>query len=85
MLQFSKVQIAGIVGLIALGLMFAAPNFLSQAQRDALPGFLPKTTINLGLDLQGGSYLLLGVDTEKVIDDRMRSMMSDIRREMRPN
>jgi preprotein translocase subunit SecD len=84
MLQFSKVQIAGIVGLIALGLMFAAPNFLSEAQRDALPGFLPKTTINLGLDLQGGSYLLLGVDTEKVIDDRMRSMMSDIRREMRP-
>ena len=50
-----------------------------------MPGFIPKTKINLGLDLQGGSYLLLGVDTEKVIDDRMKSIMSDIRREMRPN
>jgi len=85
MLQFSKTQIAGIVGLIILGLAFAIPNFLSEETRNNLPGFLPKTTINLGLDLQGGSYLLLGVDTDKVIDDRMRAVMSDIRREMRPN
>ncbi len=85
MLQFSKFQIAGIIGLIVLGLAFAVPNFLSEETRNSLPGFLPKTTINLGLDLQGGSYLLLGVDTEKVIDDRMRAVMSDIRREMRPS
>lgn len=85
MLQFSKYQTAGIFGLVFLGLLFAAPNFLSETTRNNLPGFIPKTTINLGLDLQGGSYLLLGVDTEKVIDDRMRAVMSDIRREMRPN
>jgi len=85
MLQFSKYQTAGILGLIVLAAMFAAPNFLSEETRASLPGFLPKTTINLGLDLQGGSYLLLGVDTDKVIDDRMRAVMSDIRREMRPS
>lgn len=85
MLQFSKSQTAGIVGLVILGLLFAIPNFLSEETRNSLPGFLPKSTINLGLDLQGGSYLLLGVDTDKVIDDRMRAIMSDIRREMRPN
>lgn len=85
MLQFTKAQTAGIFGLIVLGLAFSIPNFLSEKNRDSLPGFLPKTTINLGLDLQGGSYLLLGVNTDKVIDDRMRAVMGDIRREMRPN
>lgn len=85
MLQFSKFQIAGVLGIILLAVLFAVPNFVAEDTREGLPGFLPKGTINLGLDLQGGSYLLLGVDTEKVIDDRMRAVMSDVRREMRPN
>jgi len=84
MLQFSKFQTAAILGLILLGALFGAPNFLSENARNNLPGFLPKGTINLGLDLQGGSYLLLGVDTDKVIDDRMKGLMLDLRREMRP-
>lgn len=84
MLQFSKFQTAAILGLILLGALFGAPNLLSENARNSLPGFLPKGTINLGLDLQGGSYLLLGVDTGKVIDDRMKGMMIDLRREMRP-
>ncbi len=85
MLKFSRFQTAGILGLIVLAALFAMPNFLSEDARAGLPSFLPKGTINLGLDLQGGSYLLLGVDTEKVIDDRMRAVMSDIRRELRPS
>jgi len=84
MLKFSKFQTAAILGLIFFGALFAAPNLLNEETRNSLPGFLPKGTINLGLDLQGGSYLLLGVDTDKVIDDRMRSVMTDIRGEMRP-
>ncbi len=85
MLQFSKYQTAGILGLILLAALFAVPNLLNEEQRAALPDFVPKTTVNLGLDLQGGSYLLLSVDTEKVIDDRIRSLLGDIRREMRPS
>lgn len=85
MLQFSTAQKAGIFFVVLLGLIFAAPNLLKEETRNAMPGFVPKTAINLGLDLQGGSYLLLGVNTEKVIDDRIRSTMQDIRREMRPN
>lgn len=85
MLQFSKFQTFAIVGVVLLGVLFAVPNFLDEDTRNSLPGFVPSSTINLGLDLQGGSYLLLGVDTDKVIDDRMRGMMADIRSEMRPN
>lgn len=85
MLQFSRLQTAGIALLMVLGVLFATPNLLNEATRGGLPGFLPKGTINLGLDLQGGSHLLLSVDTQKVIDDRMKGLMGDVRREMRPN
>ncbi len=85
MLQFSKFQTAGLALIVFLGALFALPNLLSEDTRESLPGFFPKGTINLGLDLQGGSHLLLSVDTEKVIDDRMKAMMGDVRRELRPN
>ena len=84
MLQFSKFQTFAILGAVLLGALFAVPNFLNEETRAGLPGFVPSSTINLGLDLQGGSYLLLGVDTDKVINDRMTNMTGDIRREMRP-
>jgi preprotein translocase subunit SecD len=73
MLQFTKFQTAGIALLVLLGALFALPNLLPEVTRNSLPGFVPKGTINLGLDLQGGSHLLLSVDTRKVIDDRMKS------------
>lgn len=85
MLSFSKWQTALITGVILLGAIFSLPNFLSAEQRAALPGFLPKGTINLGLDLRGGSYLLLGVDTEKVITDRLTGLRQEIQRSMRPS
>lgn len=74
-----------MLGVVLLGVLFAIPNFLNEDTRNSLPGVVPSSTINLGLDLQGGSYLLLGVNTDKVIDDRMRGVMADTRREMRPN
>ena len=85
MLQFTRLQTISIALLMLLGVMFSVPNLLSEDTRNALPGIFPKGTINLGLDLQGGSYLLLKVETSKVIDDRMKATMGDIRREMRPN
>jgi preprotein translocase subunit SecD len=38
------------------------PNVLSPEQRAQAAGLVPKSALNLGLDLQGGSYLLLEVD-----------------------
>ncbi|MBB5518340.1 protein translocase subunit SecD [Amphiplicatus metriothermophilus] len=85
MLQFSKWQVALVAAVVALGAIFAAPNLIPKEQLDRLPGFLPKGTINLGLDLRGGSYLLLGVDTDKVIADRLSGMRQEIQRAMRPS
>lgn len=63
--------------------IFALPNFLPQSARDALVDFLPPNTMNLGLDLSGGSYLLLEVETEVAVKDRLDSMRGDLRKRMR--
>ena len=85
MLQFSKWQTALIAGIVALAALFAMPNFFSDEELAGMPGFLPKSQVNLGLDLQGGTYLLLGVDTDTVINNRLINLRQEIQREMRPS
>lgn len=66
MLNFSSYKIIGVLGVVALGLLFSAPNFMTQGMRESIDGILPSSTLNLGLDLRGGSHLLLEVDTQSV-------------------
>ncbi len=62
MLNVARWRVVLVAVVTILGVIFALPNFLTEQQRTALPGFLPRAGINLGLDLQGGSQLLLEVD-----------------------
>ncbi|MGY9000948.1 MAG: SecDF P1 head subdomain-containing protein, partial [Rhodospirillales bacterium] len=62
-----------------LGLAFAAPNLLDRRVADGLPGWLPHQQVNLGLDLQGGSHLLLEVKVSVVVRERLESMIDAIR------
>src|SRR6476660_2396171 len=72
------------VGLILLaGLLIAIPNALPDNVRAAFPRWLPSQTVTLGLDLQGGSYLLLEVELEAVQKDKLESLMGDARRALR--
>jgi hypothetical protein len=48
----------------------AVPNFLSDAGRAHLPAWYANNHLNLGLDLRGGSYLLLGVDVDGLMQAR---------------
>lgn len=66
-----------------LGLIFSVPNFLSPEQRQSLPDVLANSTIGLGLDLRGGSYLLLEVETQTVISERLDVLVDDLRRGLR--
>ncbi len=84
MLQYKLWQRVLIAGAVVAAAIFALPNFFTKEQVAGWPGFAPKSRIALGLDLQGGSYLLLGVDTEKVIDDRLTGLRQEIQRQMRP-
>ena len=79
MLQFSPIRTAIIVIVALLGILYTVPNFLTKDQLAAWPGFLPKQTVTLGLDLQGGSYLLLEVNRAGIIKDRLNELKRDAR------
>lgn len=80
MLQFEgwKKAIVAIVCLV--GFIYAAPNVIGGREGG---GFLPGQSINLGLDLQGGSHLLLQVDSEAVQIERLESIGESLRLEFR--
>jgi len=83
MLTLSRWKVLLVVLSVVLGALFALPNVLPEATRASLPGFLPKKTLNLGLDLQGGSYLLLEVDTAALRAERLTNTVEDTRTTLR--
>jgi len=78
-MQFSPIRTAIIAIVALLGILFAVPSFLPENVRDAWPGFLPTQTVVLGLDLQGGSHLLLQVNEEGIVSERLQSLRRDVR------
>ena len=83
MLQFSKWKITVILAVILAGIVFAAPNLINRDKLDSLPGWMPKTVVSLGLDLQGGSHLLYEVDTKALQTERLQSVVEDLRAQLR--
>ncbi len=79
MLYFARWKIAVILMLLIGSSYYAVPNLLSDATLARLPDWMPKQQINLGLDLQGGSHLLLEVDVKAVINERMQSLTEEVR------
>ncbi len=59
------------------------PNLLTREEAEALPSWLPHRQISLGLDLQGGSHLLLEVDTAAVVRERLEALVDSARDELR--
>lgn len=82
-LHFSRLKTFSVLGVCAIAAMFAAPTFLNDAQRQHLPEFLQHSVVNLGLDLQGGSHLLLEVDFSAYMKDQMANLADDVRSKLR--
>ncbi len=76
-------RVAVVVGLCLLGLLFSLPNLFDQKTLNQFPDWLPKRQIILGLDLQGGSHLLLEVEAEALIKERLENLVSEVRRTLR--
>ncbi|KKC32395.1 protein translocase subunit SecD [Devosia psychrophila] len=78
-MQSSPIRTAVIALVAILGVLFAVPSFLPQDVRDAWPSFLPRQTVVLGLDLQGGSHLLLQVNEDGIVTERLQALRRDVR------
>ena len=79
MLYFSRWQSIVIWLVVLVGIAFAVPNLLPQSTRDALPDWSPKQPLTLGLDLRGGSHILLQVDRDSLLEDRLDTVRDDVR------
>ena len=83
MLQFPAWKRVLVIGICLLGIALAVPNLLSEEIRRSLPGWLPRDTVNLGLDLQGGAHFLVEVQVEDVYRERMESYVAEARTALR--
>ena len=84
MLQFESWKKILVLLVTVLGIAYAAPNAIPGDGAEG-SGFLPGQKINLGLDLQGGSHLLLRVDMDVVVNERLEGMAETVRLEFRQN
>jgi protein-export membrane protein SecD len=83
MLYFAKWKILLTVAVLLLGCVYAAPNLFTEEQLDKLPSWLPNQRVSLGLDLQGGSHLLLEADVDLVVREQLDAMVDAVRIELR--
>ena len=87
MLRFAPWKLASVLALVAAAVLLVIPSFMSSQTVDALdarlPGFIPLRQIVLGLDLQGGAYMLMQVDEASVIKSQVEALRDDVRQKMR--
>ncbi|MES1198498.1 MAG: preprotein translocase subunit SecD, partial [Pseudomonadota bacterium] len=83
MLHFPRWRTILVIVVTIFGVVFTLPNFVPPSVRAQIPPWLPHATLNLGLDLRGGSYLLLEIDSEALrrqeLDKVADSMASAMR------
>jgi SecD/SecF fusion protein len=87
MLRFPAWKIVSILAMTAFALLLIVPSLLSPDRREALisrlPKWMPARAIVLGLDLQGGSHVLLEVDSNSVVKSLVDNLRDGIRRVLR--
>jgi preprotein translocase subunit SecD len=82
MLDFPRWKTIGISIILLLGILFTIPSFLPDRAFNQLPSFA-QMKVNLGLDLAGGSHLLLEADLADLQKTQLGNMEKTVRTAMR--
>jgi preprotein translocase subunit SecD len=82
MLYFTRWKALAIILTALVVCLFAVPNFFPESRVKTWPVWAQRHIV-LGLDLQGGSYLLLEVDGNYVKREKLRQVVDDVRRVLR--
>ena len=77
MLSFTKIKVLTIYLILITTIFFASLNFKNNNLIDK--------NVNLGLDLQGGSYILLEIDTEPLINQKLQAKVIPIKKLLNKN
>src|SRR5262249_23359177 len=79
----SRWKLATYALVILIGCLIAAPNLFTARQLAALPDWLPKKQVTLGLDLKGGSHLVLEVDPAALAREQTDALVDRTRDALR--
>lgn len=79
MLKTGKWTVAFVIMVCLMAIYYVIPNLYGKSEVTALPGYASKKQVILGLDLQGGSHLLLEVDTNSVLKEKSEDLVDQIR------
>src|SRR5262245_21595098 len=82
MLHFTRLKAAATLLTALLIILCAVPNFFSEETLKSWPTWAQRHIV-LGLDLQGGSHILLEVDSAAVRKEQSQALLDDVRRVMR--
>ena len=82
MLHIARWKATLIALTIVVAFIATIPNFFAASTVSSWPSWLPRSQVVLGLDLQGGAYLLYEVDRQDFMEQRLRTLTSDVRRAM---
>ena len=82
MLYFTRWKATAIILTAFVICLFAIPNFLPEKMVQSWPKWAQRHVV-LGLDLQGGSHILLEVDTNAVRKEKLEAVRDDVRRVLR--
>lgn len=87
MIYIERWQKIFVAAVCVFAFLYAAPNLVRPETKAWLesnvPAALPSKSLNLGLDLRGGSHLLLEVQVDVAIKDRIAALVDEVRRELR--
>lgn len=78
MLYFSRLKLITIYLIIIILSFFTLVNFVNNDEN-----YLLSKNVNLGLDLQGGSYLLLEVDSTPIIKQNLQNKLINLRKSLK--
>ncbi|MBO1327326.1 protein translocase subunit SecD [Acetobacter suratthaniensis] len=74
-MYYSRLKLASVLGVCLLGLLLCLPNGIRKPSSLSIPW----RQIHLGLDLRGGSYLLMQVDLPSLTHDRLQTLSENMR------
>jgi preprotein translocase subunit SecD len=83
MLDFPKWKIWAVTLTILACIALAIPSMFPKEQVERWPGWVPSARINLGLDIAGGSQLLLEADVADAAKQRLQAMEDQVTTELR--
>ncbi|HEY7608797.1 MAG TPA: protein translocase subunit SecD [Alphaproteobacteria bacterium] len=83
MINVTRFQLWSALLVCVFALLFAGPNALSERTAKSLPSWVPHQQFSLGLDLQGGAYLLLEAEMKEVVTDSLKNVRDQLRKSLR--